>query len=91
MKNSDFKRKLFWECIDNLGSKGRSSAAKLAEPALHIPQQTHAGSEASTQICQMIVDDLLSYLERNAILTRPQCMSMREAFLYIVAGKLQHT
>jgi len=39
MRDSDFKRKLFWECIDNLGSKGRSSAAKLAEPALHIPQQ----------------------------------------------------
>lgn len=51
MKDSDFKRKLFWECIDNLGSKGRSSAAKLAEPALHIPQHTHAGSDASTQIC----------------------------------------
>lgn len=48
MKDSDFKRKLFWECINNLGSKGRSSAAKLAEPALHIPQQTNgAGAKAT--------------------------------------------
>jgi hypothetical protein len=46
MRDSDFKRKLFWECIDNLGSKGRSSAAKLAEPALHIAEQ------ADTAICR---------------------------------------
>ena len=40
MRDSDFKRKLFWGCIDNLGSKGSSSAAKLAEPALYIPQHS---------------------------------------------------
>jgi uncharacterized paraquat-inducible protein A len=40
MNEDDFKRKLFWDCIERLGQKGCESAAKLAENALHVKQHT---------------------------------------------------
>lgn len=51
MRDSDFRRKLFWKCIDNLGSKLRSNAAKLAEPALNIPQHTQPTIPVSCVSC----------------------------------------
>lgn len=38
MRDSDFKRKLFWACIDNLGKKGRIGAAIQAVEKPNAPQ-----------------------------------------------------
>jgi len=61
MRDSDFKRKLFWECIDNLGSKGRSSAAKQAEPALHNAQQAKCAMLPCLGYLESECEDCVNY------------------------------
>ena len=61
-------------------------AAVLAQQ----PNNTGMAGEIPPQICQMIVEDQLNHLVREKLLTRPQCMQVRDMFVAIIAGKLRH-
>lgn len=68
------------------------AAREVAELQRQEQQKTptNTGMQANAQICQMIVEDQLNHLVREKLLTRTQCMSVRDHFVSIVACKLLH-
>jgi hypothetical protein len=78
------------EIFNALVEAGKELAALKSAVIANTSTNTGMAGEISPQICQMIVEDQLNHLVREKLLTRPQCMQVRDMFVAIIAGKLRH-